>query len=290
MIEQENVNSFLLDGQPTGVIECSVPFWSGKIFKIPRTKLDDCKDYPELKQSGIYFLLGEDENLGKKVAYVGQARTRQNDEGILNRLREHRADTRKSYWTEALVVTSDNNALGSTEISYLENAFYKLAKEANRYEIKNENLPSKGNMTKQQISSMLKFIEMTKKIIGTIGYKIFIPLVGITTEKNKNDSEEIFYLRRKCKGSDVDAMAKQTDEGFVVLKGSRIAEGEAPNIRCRSVHEKRAKAKRDRKGLLAENILFKSPSGGAMFVVANSANGLTEWKNKDGKSIKDLKR
>lgn len=39
---------------------------------------------------------------------------------------------------------------------------------------------------------------------------------------------------------------------------------------------------------LKENLLFSSPSAAADFVMGRSANGLTEWKNKYKKSLKDL--
>ncbi|QUF66100.1 DUF4357 domain-containing protein [Bacillus atrophaeus] len=34
-------------------------------------------------------------------------------------------------------------------------------------------------------------------------------------------------------------------------------------------------------GILQENVLFKSPSYAAAFVVSGHANGLTEWKDKN---------
>lgn len=41
-------------------------------------------------------------------------------------------------------------------------------------------------------------------------------------------------------------------------------------------------------GILQENVLFRSPSYAAAFVIGGSVNGLTEWKNRDGKTLKEI--
>ncbi|MDD3184185.1 MAG: GIY-YIG nuclease family protein [Anaerostipes sp.] len=89
-----------------------------------------------MKQTGIYFLFGKDDQTDKSVEYIGQTGVRKNGEGILNRLQEHNRNPKKDYWTEAIAITTSNDSLGTTEISYLEHRFCQLANEANRYEIK----------------------------------------------------------------------------------------------------------------------------------------------------------
>jgi hypothetical protein len=42
------------------------------------------------------------------------------------------------------------------------------------------------------------------------------------------------------------------------------------------------------KGILLADVLFKSPSYAAAFVIGGHANGLTEWKNADGKTLKNI--
>lgn len=41
-------------------------------------------------------------------------------------------------------------------------------------------------------------------------------------------------------------------------------------------------------GVLQEDVLFSSPSYAAMFVIGKSANGLTSWKDEDGRSLKEI--
>lgn len=48
---------FLMDGEVTAKIKCTLSNWTGVIYKIPRIQLGDLKSRPEMKQSGVYFLL-----------------------------------------------------------------------------------------------------------------------------------------------------------------------------------------------------------------------------------------
>ena len=143
----KSINLFLMDGDAGGRIKCTLANWTGVAYKIPRIELDKCKERDDLKQSGVYFLFGASDETGKGVVYIGQAGARKNGEGILNRLQEHKRNPDKDYWTEAVVFTTSNNSFGPTEISYLENRFCNLALEANRYEVKNGNDPTPGNIT-----------------------------------------------------------------------------------------------------------------------------------------------
>ena len=74
---------FLMDGEVTGKIKCTLSNWTGVIYKIPRIQLGDLKSRPEMKQSGVYFLLGRDDANQQDTVYIGQATSRKNGEGVL---------------------------------------------------------------------------------------------------------------------------------------------------------------------------------------------------------------
>lgn len=63
-----------------------------------------------------------------------------------------------------------------TEVSYLENHFCNLAIEAKRYEVKNDNDSTPGNITGEKESEMEKFIDYVKEIMRTLGHKLFEPI------------------------------------------------------------------------------------------------------------------
>lgn len=290
----KSIQLFLMDGEASGRIKCTLANWTGVAFKIPRTELDKCKDRDDLKQSGVYFLFGTSDETGKGVVYIGQAGARKNGEGILNRLQEHKRNPEKDYWTEAIVFTTSNNSLGATEISYLENRFCNMALAANRYEVRNGNDPTPGNITEEKESEMEEFIDYAKVIMGTLGHKLFEPLgkpIVNVSESNINDAVQgavgLHLARNIKKVGRIEADGVQTTEGFVVLQGSHIASVDDNTIPA-VIKERRKKANIDENGILQEDMLFTSPSYAAMFVIGKSANGLTSWKTSNGKTLKSL--
>lgn len=291
----KNINMFLMDGTATGRIKCTVANWTGVVYKIPRTEIENCKNRDDLKQSGVYFLFGISDSTGKPAVYIGQAGSRKNGEGILNRLSEHKRNADKNYWDEAVVLTTSNNSFGPTEISFLENKFCKLAIDANRYEVKNGNDPSPGHITEEKESELEEFAEYAKIIMGTLGHKVFEPLIknNSVTQNEEKQSENLFRLSRKIKAwnnKTVEAYGKQTAEGFVVLKGSRISPVENKNTISVNIAKIRQSAKKDSENILQEDILFSSPSTAASFVIGNTVNGLEYWKTKDGITLKDFEK
>lgn len=245
-----------------------------------------------LKQSGIYILFGVDENNEEQVAYIGQSRVRKNGEGILRRLYEHKRDESKDYWNEAVIMTTSNNSFGPTEISYLENRLCNIAIECDRVTVKNGNDSTIGNITEEKESELEEFIEYAKIIIGTLGYKIFVPLVKIDKEDSYEIEEDIkntYYLKRKSRKSNqtIEAKCEYTNEGFVVLKGSMIEIVDSDRI-PKSIKEKRLNVSLDKNNILQEDVLFKSPSYATSFVLGGHVNGKTEWKNSEGVSISEL--
>ena len=85
----------------------------------------------------------------------------------------------------------------------------------------------------------------------------------------------------------VSAVGYQTEEGFVVLKGSIISQTDDDSI-YPVIKDRRIKVKVNAEWILLEDVLCKSPSFAAMLVMGKKANGLTSWKTKDGKTLKSL--
>ena len=183
MKRSKNINMFLMDGEVTGKIKCTLSNWTGVIYKIPRIQLADLKSRDEMKQSGIYFLFGRDEDKQKDVTYIGQATNRKNGEGVLLRVQEHTRDNHADYFNDVIILTTQNNSFGHTEISYLENKFTQLAKDAGRFIVKNGNEPNSGNVTEEKQSELDEVVENTLMIVGTLGYRVFVPM----TKKNGSE-------------------------------------------------------------------------------------------------------
>ena len=288
----KNINMFLMDGEVTGKIKCTLSNWTGVIYKIPRIQLVDLKSRDEMKQSGIYFLFGRDEDKQKDMIYIGQATTRKNGEGVLLRIQEHTRDTHADYFNDVIILTTQNNSFGPTEISYLENKFTQLAKEAGRYIVKNGNDPNPGNVTEEKESELDEIIENTLMIIGTLGYRVFVPMTKKVSQDLIDNHSTYLYLKRKTKKSNkvIEATCERTTEGFVVLDGSQVEIKDSPYLPA-SLKEMRQNLIASRviqDGVLKEKQLFSSPSYAAAFLLGMQTNGRTDWKDQDGRTLKEL--
>jgi len=284
----KSINLFLMDGEPSGRIKCTLANWTGVAYKVPRTALDLCKERNDLKQSGIYFLFGTSDQTGNNVVYVGQAGARKNGEGLLYRLQEHKRNPDKDYWTEAVVFTTSNNSFGPTEISYLENRFCGLAVNAKRYEVRNGNDPTHGNITEEKESELEEFVDYARIVMGTLGHKVFEPLVPHTPAKadgTVTDDEPLLYFNRPS----INATSRRTSDGFVVFKGSTVAAKLQKSCPESVVNlRERYKDKIDSNSILTDDLLFTSPSTAASFVGGSSLSGNELWKTADGVLLKHI--
>ena len=285
----KNFNLFLIDGEVTGRIKCTLSNWTGLAYKIPNSYLSKCKERQDLKQSGVYFLFGDDEG-DKPTVYIGQASIRKNGEGVLFRVAEHlKGDF---DFNEVVILTTQNNSFGPTEISYLENKFTNMALETDRYKVKNGNDPNPGNVTEEKESELEDYVEYSKIILGVLGYKIFVPLIKFNNDDEYNEEELSLYLTRKVKRSNaiITAKCKRTSEGFVLLSGSLIEEIDAESIPP-GIKVMRESCKKNgviKDGVLTKNILFSSPSYASSFVLGINSNGRTNWKLKNGQTLKEF--
>ncbi len=271
----KNINLFLMDGEPNGRIKCGIANWTGVAYKIPRTMLDKCTDIKYLKQSGVYFLLGKDDNENPTV-YIGQAGIRKNKKSLLLRINE--PHNRADEWTEAIMLTTTNNSFGPTEISYLESRFCNMAAEAKRYRVRNGNEPNPGNLTEEKECEMEEFIDNAKIIVGALGHNLFTPYIAHDTKE-----PVLSFARTKIK-----ARGQRTNEGFVVLKGSEINPGVVKSCPGGAVKARRRYADLIKDNILLEDIPFSSPSAAAAFVGGSSMNGNELWRTEEGIALKDL--
>jgi len=295
-MEPETITMFLMDGEPTKRIKCTVDnIWNGVVYKIPRTMLGDCKEDTctweiarHLKQSGIYFLLGKDADTEQGTIYIGQAICRKNGEGLLGRILEHYRNEKERYfgdWTEVICLTTRENTLGATDISYLESEFTKSARNANRYKVWNGNDPNPGNVIEEKIGGLSHYIKYAKKIVGVLGHSIFASVTEEVEESAKQkENNPTFEFKGSWK-----ARGRRTDEGFAVLAGSEINPKLAKSASGAVVKARKIYADIiDEQYRLTVDALLSSPSAAAGFVGGCSLSGNLSWATKDGKTPRDF--
>lgn len=274
----KTIKIFLIDGEPNGRMSCELSNWSGKAYKIPRIKIKDCSDRDDLKSTGVYLLFGKDD-AGKDQVYIGEA------ESILKRLNQQL--TSKDFWNEAIIFISKDENLNKAHIKYLENRLHEIAKSANRYSVENSIIPTQSSISESDKAEMEEFIEYIKMLVNTLGHKVFEE----KREFRPQQKQDLFYIKA-ARGAD--GIGEPTSDGFVVFKQSKAAATIVNSMSSNMISY--------RKNLIDEGVLvdkvdyfefsddyiFSSPSTAAGIVMGRNANGLSEWKNKDGKSLKEF--
>lgn len=272
----KTIRIFLIDGDSNGRMSCELSNWTGKAYKIPRIKVKDCTDRNDLVNTGIYLLFGKDEE-GKDQVYIGEA------ESILKRLNQHL--TQKDFWHETIVFVSKDDNLNKAHIKYLENRLHEIAKIAGRYKIENTLTPTQSSISEPDRAEMEEFIDNINLLVNTLGHKVF----DEKREFKEKHKEVLFYIKA-ARGAD--AQGEPTSDGFVVLKGSKAARTEVnsmvqnfSNLRQKLVSEG-VMIDKGEFFEFPEDYIFSSPSAAAIVVMGRSANGLTEWKQKDGMTLR----
>lgn len=198
------------------------------------------------------------------------------------RVQEHTRDNHADYFNDVIVLTTQNNSFGPTEISYLENRFTQLANE-----------PNSGNVTEEKQSELDEVVENTKTIIGTLGYRVFVPMINgdNSVDEEPIEAETVLTLKRNIKRSnrEIIATCRQTAEGFVVLEGSMIelTDGKGLPKSIRDLRQELLKEGIIKDGILKKNRFFNSPPYAASFVLGMPTNGRTDWKDSNGCSLKE---
>jgi hypothetical protein len=275
----KTIKIFLIDGDPNGRMSCELSNWSGKAYKIPRIKVKDCSDRNDLTTStGVYLLFGKDDD-GKDQVYIGEAET------ILKRLNQQL--TSKDFWNETIIFISKDDNLNKAHVKYLENRLHEIAKTANRYKVDNSIVPTQSSISESDRAEMEEFIEYIKLLVNTLGHKVF-------EEKRefKPKQKQATFFIKAARGAD--GQGEPTSDGFVVFKGSKAAATIVNSMTTNFITYRQKlideKVLIDKGGYFefTDDYIFSSPSTAAVMVMGRNANGLIEWKSKEGKTLKDF--
>lgn len=279
MNRPQSILIFLPDGSPRSVKIAEITNRVVKAILIPRNKLDYIGQREEVKNVGLYFLFGESSEKAKSIVYIGEA------EECYARLKQHNRE--KEFWNYALVIISKINAFTKAHVKYLEHLAVKTAKEVNRFDTENSNIPTKSFIPEYMEADLLDSFETIKILLSTLGFPVFDSIA-----KKAIDKSQIMYLSAK----NIKAEGDLIDDGFVVFKGSEAKAKTTPScheylitLRKQLIANKILASSGDHL-IFTENYVFNSPSTAAGLILGRSSNGWATWKNKAGKTLDELKR
>lgn len=273
----KTIQMFIFDGNPNGRIMCELSNWNGRVYKISRNELPEFSQRNDSENTGVYFLFGKDEENNDTV-YIGEA------EKMFTRLKQHLRDS--EYWNDCIAVISKDNLLNKAHVKYLENKFYILAQNAGRAVVINNTIPTCSSISEYDEAMLQEFISNAKLLVNTLGYKVFDTIED--TVVKHNNTEQYFYIKA-ARGANAKGLI--VSDGFAVMKDSIIA---SDTVQSMSDSLKKLRSSLIEKGIIDKNFkltrdyIFTSPSLAAAVVMGRNANGRTEWKNDEHKSIKDI--
>jgi hypothetical protein len=288
-----SVRLYLVDGVATGILTAEIMNWTGHVLAAPRTRIESVLKRDELARTGVYFLVGpDDQGSGLDRVYVGEG-----DE-IGKRLYQHNKE--KDFWERFVAVTSKDMNLTKAHVRYLEGRLIGMLKSARKVAVENSNSPDFRLLPEADIADMEAFLEEIALILPVIGSTFLqstslqnkVGSDGVAASRDNSgldgDNGEpikespVFTVVNKKAG--ISAHAIEMGGEFIVLSGSigSIKERMSFHDKMKSIRDEAFASGRARKldvdrFQLEQDIAFSSPSAAAVFLFGTSRNGRTDW-------------
>lgn len=270
---------FLVYGDPKRLRTVELSNWTGKAVAGPRSEFDRVIEREESMNSGIYFLTGVDPDTNKSVIYIGEA------ECVRDRVKSHLV---KDYWNHIAFFISKDENLTKAHIRYIEGRLIESAKTVGRAGVINGQ-GSGSKLPESDREDMEVFLEKVHQILPVLGIESFVKTGG--NEKPGIDTEVLI-----CSIKNVTATGYLTPNGMVVVAGSEAVLKERASakkwpavlVQRNKLIEEGALIEKGDKWIFVKDTEFSSPSAAAAVIHGGSANGLTAWKDKSGKLLKEI--
>ena len=273
------IKLFLPRGDAKSLRTAEISNWTDKAIAAPRTELDELLAREELEKAGVYILIGSDPLTNAARAYIGEA------EVIRDRLKQHKT---KEFWVSAIVFVSKDENLTKAHVRYLESRLLTEAAQIGRFTLE-QNQAGGSKLPESDREDMEVFLARIRQLLPVLGSDILAPITQATAKAQPGG---VLFCR--IKGAE--ARGQRTANGFVIFHGSTAVLEERPSAESYPyVIAQRNQLivdgtliERDGFLVFTKDAEFSSPSSAAVVIHGGSANGLTAWKTKDGKSLKQL--
>jgi hypothetical protein len=154
---------------PTGDLAAlcvvSKNIWPGVGVAFNRENFKDVVKRPEFNKTGVYVLIGESEDDGSPIIYVGEG------DPVKDRLNRHYAE--RDFWQDAVFFVAKDDSLNKAHVQYLESRLYELAKNANRCKLVNEKKPQPPTLAEAEIALVVHFLHQVLSIFPLLGVYVF---------------------------------------------------------------------------------------------------------------------
>jgi len=271
------IKLILKNGNAQSLRVAEISNWNGIALATPRTDLAGLLTLKESKHAGVYLLTGINTQLEKPKAYIGEA------EEVGKRLNQHLA---KEFWVQAIAFVSRDDNLTKSHFKYLEGRLIEEAQKIGSFDLEND-VKSGAKLPESDRDDMEGFLDHVRQLLPILGCDLLVPAI----QAAQNKSSLI------CKIKELTARGQRSAKGFVVFKDSQAA-GQLRNsaqtrggwiIKIRNrLLESKVLVTEGEHLVFARDYEFDSPSAAAAIVRGGNANGLTEWRTAEGKTLKAI--
>ena len=204
-----SIRIFVADGDPDGLRVIERSNWNGRALVFPRSLLPDIKKREEFDRTGVYLLLGPQEEGDGEMLYVGEG------DPVRPRLETHYS--KKDFWNRCVFfVTGQQGALNKAHVQYLEARLVELALAAKRMPLDNQNTPNRPTLNEADQADMEVFLSNLLQIL---------PLLGISAFETPSATRPSKKKRLFIEAKGLKAEGYESTEGFVVC--AKLEEGDA---------------------------------------------------------------
>ena len=271
-----SITIFVPDGDPDSLRLVEKSNWTGIGVVFNRTNYKQVVIQEEFNKTGVYVLVGSSEGSGLPTIYIGEG------DPVKDRLNQHYS--KKDFWDWAVFFVTKDNSLNKAHVQRLESRLLELAHAAKQCKIDNTQKPLAPTLSKSQTADVESFLLDVLSIFPLLGQGVF--------EKTETTSKPGELLFIEAKG--IKATGYEDPKGFVVIKGSQLVKDEVPSIHTymttlrKDMLEQGVISANGNANVFNQDYVFNSSSTAAGVIQGRTANGRKDWKNKEGKTLRDI--
>lgn len=271
-----SIRIFLPDGMPDGIRVIERSNWTGTGIVVPRSLFPEAKARGEFARTGVYVLVGQDDDSELPIIYIGQG------DPIRPRVEKHFAE--KEFWNWMVFFVTRDDSLNKAHIGYLESRLIIISRETKRAKLDNQNVPQPSPLSEADAADMDSFLQDMLSIFPLVGLSAF------EQPKARRPDKSVFRLN----GKGIHATGYESAQGFVVQVGSTAVREETNSIHS---YQSALRKELTEQGVLVldgqflrltQDYNFSSPSTAAAVLLGRTASGPGEWKDESGRTLREI--
>jgi hypothetical protein len=276
--------------------------WSGSGVVCPRSLFRRARSRHEFAKPAVYILHGPaNHGYHPTRIYIGEC------DCANSRIGRHIRE--KQFWTELILFCAKDETLNKAHFRYLEARLLKLALDAQKVELENDNKPAGPKLSKIHSGEADAFLEEMLLFFSCIGIHAFEPHSGQKIRNRRVDEGEAKPIIRNktskrapvegkrpkrflLKSSRVRAWGFPTADGFLVEKSSQAVPSIVPSAQeyvrklRLSLFSEGKFAARGKMWELTADHTFGSATTAAAVLLGRSVNGRIRWRDGLGRSLR----